>query len=166
MPEHVLTYKNRAYHVLVDLQDQDLFLKHDWVVREKTYISYLETFTRKPNGKFGGVGLHRLILGTKDPGIKVDHINGNGLDNRRVNLRECSTQQLALGRAPSKENKTGYKGVSKDRSKFRAHITVNGKRVHLGTFSTPEEAALAYDASARIHYGPFAKLNFELWYNF
>jgi hypothetical protein len=107
------------------------------------------------------VHLHRLILDA--PGdLHVDHINGDGLDNRRSNLRLVTTAQNNQNRDKYKNNTTGYKGVSqqKGRRKFRAQIYVNGKAIYLGWYDTPREAALAYDQAVRKYHGVFGCTNF------
>ncbi len=96
---------------------------------------------------------------------EVDHINGNKLDNRRSNLRLANRSTNQANRGASYHNKSGLKGVchaphTKDR--WRAQITVRGHKMYLGTFTTPEEAARAYDQAAIQHFGEFARLNFPV----
>ena len=80
--------------------------------------------------------MHREILHAK-PGQDVDHKNGDGLDNRKSNLRLCSDSQNAMNRKIRADNKTGFKGVywRKDRQACRAYIEVGGREIHLGYFS-------------------------------
>jgi hypothetical protein len=108
--------------------------------------------------------LHRYLL-NPDKGMEVDHINGNGLDNRLLNLRVCTKSQNGANRKSS--NKTSkYKGVSLCSSsvdkKWRAQITKNGKCVLLGRYYTEKEAAKAYDKQAIITHKDFAKTNKDL----
>lgn len=110
--------------------------------------------------------MHRKIIDAPD-GMFVDHVNGNGLDNRRSNLRLCTNQQNCWNRQRIQVNKKGgclYKGVSMDpdgrrRKLWRARIRWSGKYKSLGYFESQEEAALVYDVVAQILYGEFASLN-------
>ena len=94
-------------------------------------------------------------------GMDVDHINGNPLDNRKSNLRIVSHQQNCFNRKISRNNSTGYKGVSlyRPNGKYKAFIKVNYKQIHLGYFTTPEDAADAYNEAALEYFGECAQLN-------
>lgn len=102
--------------------------------------------------------LHQLIFGAARP----DHKNGNGLDNRRSNLRAAtSTQNLANTRL-RRNNRSGFKGVSRTESgRWVARLNIAGRTFRLGKFDTPEAAARAYDAKAREVFGEFARTNFD-----
>jgi hypothetical protein len=101
--------------------------------------------------------MHRLIMAAPD-GIGVDHINGDGLDNRRANLRLASQRDNSANMAVRASSATGFKGVSWKRRnrKWQAQIG----RTYLGIFASAEEAARAYDHAAREAWGEFAHLNF------
>ena len=106
-----------------------------------------------PNGKRHKLMLHRAIL---DPGdsLHCDHIDGDGLNNRRSNLRVATRAQNNINRRIRSTNRSGIKGVSLDRrsGKWVAQIGLNGKNFRLGKFDTKEEAADAYaKASAEMH---------------
>jgi hypothetical protein len=104
--------------------------------------------------------MHRLIMNCPD-GMTVDHINGDGLDNRRSNLRVCTEAENNRNRGKNINNTSGYKGVHvTPYGKYAAAITAHGKQIRLGNFSTPEDAARAYDKAAKQHHGEFAWLNF------
>lgn len=107
--------------------------------------------------------MHRLIMKAKQ-GQKVDHINGNGLDNRRDNLRFCTDAENSRNRGPNRTNKTGFKGVlwSVTAKKFQAFISNEGRSKYLGSFDCPFKAARAYDAAARELHGEFANTNFPI----
>jgi len=105
--------------------------------------------------------MHRLLIHAPK-GMEVDHINGNGLDNRICNLRICTRSQNQINKGLQKNNTTGYKGVSfiKKHRKYRATIRINGKSMYLGEFESAKGAAFAYDNKAKELFGNFAKLNF------
>lgn len=107
------------------------------------------------------VQMHRFIM-SAPRGMEVDHINGDTLDNRRENMRLCSRLQNGRNRKRPKNNTSGFKGVwwNKTCNKWEAEIRVNNKRIYLGHYSDPEEAARAYDEAAVEHFGDFAKINF------
>lgn len=90
-----------------------------------------------------------------------DHINGNTLDNRRSNLRVVTRTQNNQNVTIRKHNKSGYKGVSLEKKTGRwvAVIQANNKRIHLGTFDTPEEAYAAYCEAAKKYHGKFARFD-------
>lgn len=106
------------------------------------------------------VHLHRFLM--KAPkGVQVDHEDGNTLNNRRsTNLRFASREQNMWNRTRQANCSSGFKGVERSGNRWAARIRALGVRHHLGTFSTPEEAARAYDAAALQLHGEFAWLNF------
>jgi hypothetical protein len=106
--------------------------------------------------------LHRVIMDAPR-GLIVDHENGDGLDNRRANLRLATHSQNNCNKPKRKNTSSRYKGVyfDKRRERWLAYIRYNGKRTFLGTFKTEIEAAKAYDNAAKKYHGEFARLNFE-----
>lgn len=110
------------------------------------------------------IRMHRMIMNAPK-GVQVDHKNGNGLDNRKKNLRFATHAGNMQNSRKPKNNTSGFKGVyyNKSRKVFQAYIMVNRKHIYLGAFSIPEEAARAYDKAAKKHHGLFARLNFPFW---
>jgi len=95
------------------------------------------------------------------PELIPDHKNENGLDNQRENLRPATKSQNMMNRGLDRNNKSGFKGVCwyKARGKWICYITVMNRRLHLGYFDDKIEAAKAYNAAAKKHFGEFAWLN-------
>lgn len=108
--------------------------------------------------------LHHLVNGRPPLGLQTDHRNGNGLDNRKQNLRFATKSQNGANAGKYSNNLSGFKGVSRcsDREKWRAQITSNGRVFNLGHFDSPIEAAKVYDKAAKKFHGEFAKLNFPM----
>jgi len=92
--------------------------------------------------------------------IHIDHINGIKDDNRIANLRECTKSQNGANTPAYKNNKSGIKGVSRDKasSKWMARIQKDGKNIYLGLFTNIEDAGKAYQEAAKLHHGEFARL--------
>lgn len=107
--------------------------------------------------------MHR-ILAEPEGRDYVDHINGDSLDNRRANLRTCSSSENLANTKLSKANKSGFKGVyfCKARDKWIAQRRINKRTVNLGGFATAREAAIAYDKASIAHFGEFAMTNAKL----
>jgi hypothetical protein len=124
-----------------------------------------DTFYARRNEKGSNpkkVRMHREIVGA--PGnMEVDHIDGDGLNNQKGNLRICEKIGNAKNRRLHKNNKSGYKGVCwhKQHKKWYSHIKANKKYIFLGLFDNLIDAARAYDQAAKIYHGEFAKLNLE-----
>lgn len=103
--------------------------------------------------------MHRAIL-KPSPGMQVDHINGNRLDNRRENLRTCTSAENNMNRRPT-PGRALPKGVdwcAKD-GRFRASIGVNKQTIHLGAFPTAAQAESARIEAAKKYHGEFARYN-------
>ena len=121
--------------------------QHPWLVYAKSRVDWTL------------VSLHQFLLGHRR-GWSIDHKSGDGLDNRRSNLRWCRTQTAQLANAKMRsDNKSGYRGVSWGHGKWTAQLQCRGHHYYLGRFDTVTAAARAYDAAARKHFGAFASLN-------
>jgi hypothetical protein len=106
----------------------------------------------------GTILMHRAIMQTP-PGMVVDHIDRNGLHNRRANMRNCTPQQNEHNKPP-RGARSRFKGVYPHGDKWQAVIKHQGERFYLGIFDNETEAAHARDAKAKELQGPFAYLNF------
>ena len=149
-----------GHAVLVDDADYDLVVGHRWHIRAGGKNLYA---CASVNGT--SVSMHRLVLGAA-AGTVVDHIDGNGLNNRKANLRLCTRKQnFQNGRWRETRGRTSrFKGVwwikRRCRRCWRAAITADMIRRNIGSFHTELEAAEAYDEAARRLHGEFARLNF------
>lgn len=106
--------------------------------------------------------MHRDIIGKRGC-LDVDHVDGNGLNNQRANLRFATRSQNAMNRSIVTRNRTGLKGVSyrpelKVR-KWQVRITIGRKTISVGYFGNTRDAAKAYDIAAKRLFGKYAKTN-------
>ena len=142
---------------VIDAADVPLVEGFNWQAAKRHGIVYARRVTASPGRKT--VQMHRALMG--DPGdLYVDHIDGDGLNNRRSNLRVATHQQNLHNQRLSRANTSGLKGVvfNKRAGKWQAQIRFNGARKHLGMFATPEKAHTAYaKASAELH-GEFGRI--------
>ena len=106
------------------------------------------------------IKMHRIIINAP-PGIECDHIDGNGLNNVRSNLRLATHSQNIQNTKRRIDGVSGYKGVTANGNNWKACIKIDGHQFYLGTFKTKEEAARVYDAKARELFGKFARPNFK-----
>lgn len=145
---------------LIDAADAHLLANRTWraykSARDRTF--YARAHTSRTRKKKITLLLHRVIIGAQ-AGEIVDHVNGDGLDNRRCNLRLCTPFESASNRSPCARFKSKYKGVDPHEGMWRARITSNRKPKLLGEFKTEIEAALMYNFAALIYHGDFARLN-------
>lgn len=97
-------------------------------------------------------------MGITDRNLVVDHINHNGLDNRKCNLRVCTNKQNVCNCLVSKNNKSGHKGVywSKDRNKWTVQVSYNCKVKYIGRYEKLEDAIKARKEAAKKYYGEYA----------
>ena len=152
---------------LVDDADFNLLDQHKWTASPRKQTVYAKSDQRVTRG-CACVYMHVFLM---KPGAEraVDHINGNGLDNRRGNLRVCTKSQNQGNRRKGlfrngTECSSKYKGVywNKRDRRWRAQIRQKSKCIYLGNFRNEHDAAMAYDAKARELFGEFARTNFPL----
>lgn len=145
-----------SHWVLVDTEDIPILSRFTWSVRKNRKTFYSVTNVRI-GGKQTSVSMHRLILGL--PSSEIDHINRNGLDNRKSNLRFCTKAENQRNRV--RVNKFGYRGVYWHSGRFACQIQLDGKRVHRYGFATAELAAREYDKLSKELHGEFGIRNFK-----
>lgn len=164
-----------ANHIEITLPDQStalIDLQDEWILnvfsswrRVKIHVRVVRYVPTEYGTAREEYYLHRLI--TKAPvGIEIDHINRDGLDNRRSNLRWSTHSQNMLNKAKKLGCHSKYRGVGfrKGHSTgkpWRAYVTKDRKQLHLGWFATEIEAARAYNAAAMDLYGEFAIQNVD-----
>jgi len=149
----------------IDNQDYHFIEQYAWYIgkssgRNNTY------YVKSTSSDGVTIYLHRLILGITDKALKVDHIDGNGLNNTRTNLRLSSQSENNCNVAKRLKMNgqscySQYKGVcrNKRKNKWVAYISFNNIRKHLGYFEDECEAAKAYNIAASSTHGKFARLN-------
>lgn len=155
-----------GYHTVVDETDYEWLMQWKWYTwRGNQRTFYAQRERTLAEGRPGTtVRMHRRILNLEDAprAIMIDHRDGNGLNNQRVNLRICNMRQNQRNRIGAHRGSASqFKGVwlNQKGNRWVAGIRVEGKLIYLGTFLCERDAALAYDAAARTHFGAFAHLN-------
>jgi hypothetical protein len=155
----------RSDVILIDDSDYEFALNYHWWalrITEGNKITYAaaDVFT---DGTRQTILLHRMLL-RPSAHQYIDHINHNGLDDQRNNIRISTMSQNLANKRIQSNNKSGYKGVHwhKQRNKWAAEICVNYKRQSLGLWSDPWRAAQAYNTAALEAWGEFALLNIQL----
>lgn len=143
------------HEFLIDAEDYNRAKAFNWTLIKARERVYCSASIRRS----GAILLHRLV--TSFEWELVDHINNNPKDNRKRNLREATHAENMRNTGAQKNNKLGIKGVRwRERHKqFEASIWHSGKSRFIGLFKTKEEAAMAYNETAKAYFGEFAYLN-------
>lgn len=142
----------------IDIDDYDRVAAHKWYAAPNGTNIYAIREARV-DGKQKTVRLHRFIMNAP-PDKHVDHINGNGLDNRRCNLRLCTHAENMLNKRVRQDSASGFTGVylNKQYGRWHANVRRGGVGHFVGVFDTCEEAVIARDAKIRELDGAFARL--------
>jgi hypothetical protein len=149
---------SRGMVALVDDEDYDrVMAAGPWHARPSRRTCYAQHHVSSAGGRTTQQ-LHQFLTGH----VGVDHVNGDGLDNRQRNLRPADQRQNSANRRRSSHNTSGYKGVTRKSrgGSWIAQIRVEGHQQHIGTYPTAADAARAYDAAALTAWGAFARPNF------
>lgn len=160
--KHILLDKGKK--VIVDDEDFEKLNHQKWFFGARGYAIRTEHRGYTPEGKrlTGTIWMHREIMQTPE-GLFTDHVNGDTLDNRKSNLRVVTAAQNTRNSKTPTHNTSGFKGVSEDKrnlkNKWQSYITINNKKHHIGYFPTKEDAAEAYNRTAREIFGEYARLN-------
>lgn len=146
---------SKGFSTIVDDEDFDFLNQFKWSYHHSGYAVRMEVvkgFKRKT------LLMHRVINKTPE-GLFTDHVNGNGLDNRKCNLRNATPTQNQRNKSICKNNTSGFKGVSwhKNRNKWSCTIRIGVKKIYLGYFNTKEDAAEAYNLAAEKYHGEFRR---------
>lgn len=147
----------------IDVEDYERISVNRWFAKfhHGNWYAYRKVGTGKGSVSF----MHRVVL-SAIPSIKIDHKDGDGLNNRRDNLRVATDSQNQFNAKRRKDNSSGFKGVqiycgNGQRTKqWKAQIRHHGHVIYLGKFDDPAEAARIYDSKAKELFGEFARLNF------
>lgn len=156
MAELALT-KGRV--AIIDDEDFNFLSNFNWYFLSNGYAAS----SSKINSKNFSL-MHRVIMDHHGVNLKnsfVDHINRNGLDNRKINLRKADDSQNQGNQIINKHNHSGFKGIylDKARNKYAVQICVNRKKIFLGRFKDKISAALKYNEAALEYFGEFARIN-------
>jgi hypothetical protein len=142
---------SQGLHAIIDAEDAEFIGQWNWSAKRGTNTFYaVRTITISPE-KQKVLRMHRIIIDAKE-GLEVDHINRNGIDNRRSNLRLVTHQENAYNVGLFKSNSSGATGVywDKNRNKWQAKIKKDQKNIFLGRFETKEEAINAWGKAKSI----------------
>jgi hypothetical protein len=146
----------RGKFAIVDEADYERVAAFKWTALHPSRTNWYGFRYEGPRDARKGIYLHRFILDAP-AGVLVDHVNGDGLDCRRSNLRLCD----ATGNARNRRSNGSAKGYYVTRhGRFAVRLKVGNRQKYIGTFEREDDALAAYDTAARLYFGAFARLNF------
>ncbi len=147
-------------YTIVDKEDYKLVKEYSWFALKSRGTFYACRNITNDYGFQLTTSLHNILC-TPPEGLQIDHIDGDGLNNRQNNLRIVTYSQNCMNRRKSIGKSSKYKGVSyrKDRSSWISYIRVNSTLIYIGYFHSEVDAAKAYNRVAAIHFGEYAYLN-------
>ena len=136
----------KGYEAMVDDEDYEKLLPFSWHAHKSRNVIYADHITPHVNGKQKTIKMHRVILNVPN-GVQIDHIDGNGLNNQKNNLRVVTNRQNHMNRKWQRASK--YPGITWERRRkhWVAQAQIDGKHVHIGSFPSEEEAYAAYLAT-------------------
>lgn len=145
---------------MVDDEDFEEMSKYNWSCGGRYSGKVYARRVTKSKGVQKSIYMHRVLM-RPEPGMLIDHIDGNTLNNQKSNLRVCNHRENIRNGKNRTTNRSGFKGVSfiAAKKRYAAHIKHNYKSIYLGYFHNPKEAAVTYNMAAIYLFGEFAKLN-------
>jgi hypothetical protein len=148
----------QGFVALVDDEDFEYLDQFKWYAHKGRNSFYAHRNIKTGVDKQTTILMHKEIIKTK---LHIDHIDHNGLNNQKINLRECTCQQNCMNRNPHKNSYSEYKGVSyiKRLRKWQASICISQKQKYLGIYKSEIEAARAYNKTAIELFGVFSNIN-------
>jgi hypothetical protein len=148
----------RGFVAQIDASDLHKVAGFNWFAVVQSYTVYAVRRVSGVKGRGSKISMHRQIIGATND-VQVDHVDLNGLNNRRENLRIATPQQNCFNRRKTRANTSGFKGVCWNRKsrKWQAGIRINRRSVHLGLFETIDAAYNAYCQAANQYHGEYAR---------
>lgn len=147
-------YKDPIMYALVDDEDYEELSRYKWSAQKNGNTFY--ALRHLKDEKQTTILMHAQIMQTPR-GMHTDHIDGNGMNNQRSNLRVCTTAENQMNRGKQSNNTSGFKGVTRYKKQWQAQINVNKKLTYLGQFLTKELAHEAYIEACNKYHGEFGK---------